>query len=97
VRMCEWVRSGAGWMKQLKLVEYSVSGNILDIYPAKRVVKMILSKDNNKKILISAAGGMKVVIHDLGENPNTNKDELISKISDIMGGEVQNDSGGNPF
>ncbi len=82
---------------QLKLVDYSVSGNILDIYPAKRVVKMILSKDNNKKILISAAGGMKVVIHDLGENPNTNKDELISKISDIMGGEVQNDSGGNPF
>ena len=26
-----------------------------------------------------------------------NKDSLISKISDIMGGEVQNDGGGNPF
>ena len=25
------------------------------------------------------------------------KDELVSRISDIMGGEVQNDSGGNPF
>lgn len=82
---------------QLKSVEHAVNGNTLDIYPTKRVVKMILSKENNRKILIDAANGMKVVIHDLDERPNSAKDALISKMSDIMGGEVQNDGGGNPF
>ena len=47
--------------------------------------------------MIDAAGGMKVAIGEVGENPNAPKDELISKISDIMGGEVHNDGGGNPF
>lgn len=82
---------------QLKSVEYEMGADILNIYPTKRVVKMILSKENNKKILIDAAGGLKVVIHDVEEKPEQNKDALISKISDIMGGEVQNDGGGNPF
>ena len=81
---------------QLRLVEFKVNAEMLDIYPTKRVVKMILSKDNNKRILINAAGGMKVIIHNVEEKPE-NKDPLISKISDIMGGEVQNDGGGNPF
>jgi hypothetical protein len=39
---------------------------------------------------------MKVIIHNVEERPEK-KDALISKISDIMGGEVQNDGGGNPF
>ena len=82
---------------QLKSVEYEIGADILNIYPTKRVVKMILSKENNKKILIDAAGGLKVVIHDVEEKPEQKKDALISKISDIMGGEVQNDGGGNPF
>ena len=82
---------------QLKSVEYAVNGGTLDIYPTKRIGKTILGRDNNKKILVGAAGGLKVVVHDVGENPNAKKDELVSRISDIMGGEVQNDSGGNPF
>ena len=82
---------------QLKSVEYAVNGNTLDIYPTKRVVKMILSKENNRKILIDAANGMKVKIHDLDEKPNSTKDALISKMSGIMGGEVQNDGGDSPF
>ena len=82
---------------QLKSVEHGVSGNTLDIYPTKRIAKTILARDNNKRILIEAAGGMKVIVHEVGENPNAEKDELISKISGIMGGEVQNDGGGNPF
>ena len=76
---------------------YEASGETLHIYPDKKVARTILARDNNKKILIEAAGGMKVEIHEAGENPNTNKDALISKISDIMGGEVSNDGGGNPF
>ena len=81
---------------QLKSVEYQANNDTLDIYPAKRVVKLILDKINNKKILIDAANGMKVIIHNVEERPEK-KDTLISKISDIMGGEVQNDGGGNPF
>ncbi len=82
---------------QLLKVEHTVNSVTLNIYPKKKIVKTILSRDNNKKILIEAASGLKVVINDIGENPNAPKDELISKISDIMGGEVQNDSGGSPF
>ncbi len=81
---------------QLKSVEYKASSEALDIYPTKRVVKTILGRDNNKKILIEAAEGMKVIIHNVEEKPEKS-DALISKISDIMGGEVQNDGGGNPF
>ena len=81
---------------QLKSVDYAVKGGTLDIYPTKRVVKTILTKENNKKILVDAAGGLKVIIHNVEDRPEK-KDELISKISDIMGGEVQNDGGGNPF
>jgi len=82
---------------QLKSVDYAVNGDTLDIYPLKRIAKTILARDNNKKILVMASGGLKVVVHDMEDNPNLGKDELISKMSAIMGGEVQNDGGGNPF
>ena len=82
---------------QLAKASYMVSGNTLNIYPNKKIAKTILSRDNNKKILIDAAGGMKIMIGEVGGNPNSTKDELISKISDIMGGEVQKDGGENPF
>ena len=82
---------------QVAKAGYSVSGSTLEIYPEKKIAKTILSRTNNKKILIDAANGLEVKILDAGENPNAKKDELISKISGIMGGEVQNDGGGNPF
>lgn len=82
---------------QVAKAGHNVSGGALEIYPEKKIAKMILSRDNNKKILVEAAGGIKIVIKDPGENPNAEKDELISRISDIMGGEVRNDGGGSPF
>ncbi len=83
---------------QLKQCEYVINGNVLEIYPLKNVAKMILSRDNNKRVLIGAASGMSVLILDKKERPNSAaKDELLSKISDIMGGEVSNDGGNNPF
>ena len=82
---------------QVAKAGYNVIGDTLEIYPEKKIAKTILSRANNKKILIDAAGGLKVEILDAGENPHIKKDELISKISDIMGGEVQNDGGGSPF
>lgn len=82
---------------QVEKAGHSIEKGVLNIYPDKKIAKTILSRDNNKKILIEAAGGMKVMIRDISENPNIKKDALISKISDIMGGEVENDGGGNPF
>ena len=82
---------------QLKNVSHSVSGNVLNIYPVKRIEKTILSRDNNLKVLTEAAGGLRVVVHEVGDNPDKSQDLLITKMSAIMGGEVKNDAGGNPF
>lgn len=83
---------------QLKRVTYIFSGDALEIYPEKRIARTILMRDNNKRILIDAAGGVKITIHEVGDTPvNAVKDETLTKISDIMGGEVTNDAGGNPF
>lgn len=76
---------------------HEISGGVLHIYPDKKIAKTILSRDNNKRILVEAAGGIKIEVHEAKDNPNKPKDALISKISDIMGGEVENDGGGNPF
>ena len=83
---------------QLKKSQYTFSGGELKIYPNSQIAKTILSRNNNKKIL-DDVGGVKITICNKDEQPeNTTKDALISKISDIMGGEVRNDGeGGNPF
>lgn len=83
---------------QLMKTMHEFDGVTLHLYPERKIVKTILSRDNNKRILIDAGGGVKINIHEYGEKPsNAEKDEILSKISDIMGGEVQNDGGGNPF
>ncbi len=83
---------------QLMKTMHEFDGTTLHLYPERKIVKTILSRDNNKRILIDASGGVKINIHEYGEKPsNAEKDEILSKISDIMGGEVQNDGGGNPF
>ncbi len=82
---------------QLNAAEHNIDGNILNIYPANDFDKSFLSRDKNKKILVDASGGMKINILDKSLNPNAKKDELFSKMSDIMGGEVISDAGGNPF
>ena len=83
---------------QIKKCGYAVSGNELHLYPEKRITKTILSRDNNKRILVEISQGMKIVFHEPGEKPVNTKqnDKILSKISDIMGGEVKND-GGDPF
>ena len=68
----------------------------LDIYVKSDVVRSILT--NNMNILRQAAGDVKITIHRKGEQPDEiKKDTIIAQISDIMGGEVQNDGGGSPF
>lgn len=83
---------------QLIKTQYEVIGGELHIYPRKRIIKTILSRDNNKRILFDAAGDVKITIHDENDTPSdARKDETLSKLSAIMGGEVINDGGGNPF
>ena len=83
---------------QLKGARYDFNGSNLTIYPAKSIARTILSRDNNKQILTQASGGVKITIAEQGASPASAKnDGLISKISDIMGGEVKNDGGDNPF
>ena len=68
----------------------------LDIYVKSDVVRSILS--NNMNILRQSAGNVKITIHKKGEQPDgIKKDTVLTQISDIMGGEVQNDGGGSPF
>lgn len=83
---------------QLLKSDYSYANGILNLYPNKKIIKAILSRDNNKDILGRAASGIKIVVHEVGEHPEGAKnDAVIDKISDIMGGTVQSDTGGNPF
>ena len=84
---------------QLTKTIHEFSNGELHLYPERKIVKTILARENNKRILIDAiGGGVKIIIHDAGETPSTvPKDDVLAKISDIMGGEVRNDGGGNPF
>ena len=84
---------------QLLKTRHTYSGGVLDIFPEKRIVKTILARDNNKRILVDAASGnVKITIHDVEDyTVESTNDEILDKISDIMGGEVKNDGGENPF
>lgn len=84
---------------QLERCEYEKNGMTLNIYPRTKINKSILSSKNNKNVLVEIGAGLKIEIHDEGEHPaSAKKDETLRKISDIMGGEVINDDGGNdPF
>ncbi len=83
---------------QLTKTKYEFLHGVLHIYPLKKITKNILSKDNNRRILQQAIDGVEIIIHEIDETPtDSKKDETLSRISDIMGGEVQNDGGGSPF
>ena len=84
---------------QLLKTRHTYSGGVLDIFPEKRIVKTILARDNNKRILVDAtSGNVKITIHDVEDyTVESTNDEILDKISDIMGGEVKNDGGENPF
>ena len=84
---------------QLIKTQYEFDGATLHIYPQKRIVRSILERENNKKILDDAVGeSVKITIHDTNDTPsNMKKDGTLERLSDIMGGEVKNDGGNNPF
>ena len=84
---------------QLLKTQHEFDGAVLHIYPVKRIVRTILTRENNKKILFSAiSNNVKITIHEISDSPTgEKKDETIAKISDIMGGEVINDGGTSPF
>ncbi len=80
---------------QLLKTEHNFSNETLEIYPLKKIVKTILERNNNKKILAAAGDGVKIEIKEV--KTNESKDATLAKFSDIMGGEVKNDGGENPF
>ncbi|MBR2840155.1 DNA polymerase III subunit gamma/tau [Candidatus Saccharibacteria bacterium] len=83
---------------QLAKCEHEIRGKELKVYPKRKIIQTILSRDNNKRILVEAAGGVKITICEVGSAPDEAKqDEVLSKISAIMGGEVRNDGGASPF
>ena len=84
---------------QLIKTEHNFDGTTLHIYPMKRIVKTILTRENNKKILFNAIeNNVKITIHEISDSPiSQTNDETITKISDIMGGEVISDGGTSPF
>ncbi len=82
---------------QLTKVKYEFDGTTLHIYPLKKIIKTILDRDTNKHVLVDASG-VKIQIHEADDRPNSSsKSSSFAKISDIMGGEVINDGGENPF
>ena len=85
---------------QLLKTTHRFADNILDIFPDKKITKTILSRDNNKRILVEAGGGVKITIHEVGElSVELPENSKLSQISDIMGKveEVKNNGGKIPF
>lgn len=85
---------------QLLKTTYKFNHNTLEIFPDKKITYSILSRANNKRILLEAGGDIKIIIHEAGEKPqNLTKDSKISQISGIMGAveEVKNIGGSVPF
>ncbi len=84
---------------QLAKSNHDFDGTTLHVYPTKRIAKTIMEKPNNRAIIIKFLNGIKLEIHDVDEQPNTSKNPLVSKISDIMGGaeEVEKNGGKIPF
>ena len=83
---------------QLNRARHEIIQNELHIYPQHKTARNVMMRDKNIQFMHDAAGGVKITIHELGDTPvNKKEDEMISKLSDIMGGEVVNDGGENPF
>ena len=85
---------------QMQKTDIIVSENILHIYPKNKYIKALITRDNHKAIIIEAANGLKVEVHDLNDNPQkAANDKNLSAISAIMGEvkEVENNGGDVPF
>jgi len=83
--------------RQLKKAQHEFDGVTLDIYPATKISESILNSKSNLFIL-KRETKLNVAVHSHEEKPKSyKKDAVLSKLSDIMGGEVKNDGGENPF
>lgn len=83
---------------QLKKAKIVQDGARLDVYPKTSMSYNILTKSNNYQIITNSEPNIKITIHQPAEyQENQKSDNLISQISDIMGGEVKEDGGENPF
>ena len=65
----------------------------------RRIIKNILTKENNQRILTEALGpNCDIAIASEDQRPeNQAQDQTLTQLSDIMGGEVISDAGNNPF
>lgn len=95
---CKVQELNDGVYSQLIKCDHEYQNGELLLYPPRKFVHTLLSRDNNKAILVQAADGVKITIADVGSTSNDKPvDETLSKISAIMGGEVKNDGGKSPF
>ena len=90
--------------QQLLKSTLNLDGNVLNIYPSKKIIKTILTRKNNFAVLASnLPENVEIIVHSPDENPSEKSvlnDSALSKISDIMGAgikEVNEDGGGIPF
>ena len=97
VKKVKEIDDGVG--RQLKNVKYELEGKLLHIFPTRNYVRNYLTRDKNKQVLVKATNGdVEITIHDeKSTSEPTKKDAVETKLSGIMGGEVQNDGGKNPF
>ena len=83
---------------QLEKSDYEYKDGYLNIYPSSKVCQTILNAKNNLEIIHKFTKNIEVKIKQAGEKLNLKKeDKLLEKISGIMGGEVRNDGGKDPF
>lgn len=87
---------------KLKLCHHELSGNTLHIYPPSAAAKRILSSKNNLQLLANEASDLNVVIDEI-QKPSTTPENSpksnsrAAQISAIMGGEVKEYGGEDPF
>ena len=91
--------SDAGIYQQVAKTIISETTDTIHIYPKSKVAVKILSSPNHKKVLIDAAGGKKVEIHEVGELPPQapSASPTVSAISSIMGGAEEISKDKMPF
>lgn len=85
--------------QQLTRCEYEDNGDGIKIYPKTKIIKTILGKPGNMRVMMMASGGVKITLQEPGEKPkNAEVDANLEKISAIMGGRVEvADEGESPF
>lgn len=92
------LNGGKTWMP-IKNVHFEIIDGDLHVSTTSKSTRSILVREQTKEMLAKASGGLKIVIEDTGtiDSQKKMKDATILKMSDIMGGEVENDRGGSPF